>query len=347
MKYEAKRGKMGRRKRVTAVVETDKGIVLVSHSKYGKPNFMLPGGSIRKNESYMGAVTRELYEETGLHAYEVKYLFDLPTKKNLHKVFFVKTHGDLRKRHETTHIDFWNESTKDNLEVAWHVKPIINRYKNHFVKTFEGPTTKKEPVKIKESQDSIFRDTHKKRHKYRKYSIWQTIRYKCRKAGIPLWFILCFIAMFLVALIHQIQEIKAALIDLSVIFYILEAIVIGYIAFWLLKKFDRIRVYNNMRLFGLRILSGIFSAIGVCLIFIFLIVGMPVVLNGSTSMKEFYGFMGLGSIYSLFSFGADFGLPLAGIIIYLGIILSLALIGGYLFFKFQRKTGRFVWFGRI
>ena len=84
----------------TAIVETDKGIVLASHSRHGKPIFMLPGGSIRKKESYIGAVTRELQEETGLQATEVKYLFDFPTKNNLHKVFFIKTHGSLKKGQE-------------------------------------------------------------------------------------------------------------------------------------------------------------------------------------------------------------------------------------------------------
>ena len=119
---------MGRRKRATAVIETDEGILLVSHSKQGESTYMLPGGGIKKGESYIAAVTREVYEETGLSASEVKYLFDLETKNNVHKVHLVKTQGSLRKGHQITHIRFYNESTKEKYRLAWHVKPIIEKY---------------------------------------------------------------------------------------------------------------------------------------------------------------------------------------------------------------------------
>lgn len=331
---------MGRRKRVTAIVETDKGIVVVSHSKQGKPTFMLPGGSIRKKESYMGAVTRELYEETGLHASEVKYLFDLPTKHNLHKVFFVKTHGTLRKGHETTHINFWNESTKDKLRVAWHVKPIIEKYKNKSESSSEGTIAITEPISTIETQEPKKKYIDKKRHKpffkrnknRRKYSIWQTIKYRCRKARIPIWFIIVFIAMVLVAIIHQYYVIKIASFDLSLIFYILEIIVVGYVIFWLLKRFDRIRVHNNMRLFGLRILSLILGFTGLAL-FYFTYIGPVFALFDE-------------SIASVLYFGADFGLPLTGRIFFIVFGLGLSIIGCYLFFKFKRKTGQFVWIGK-
>jgi ADP-ribose pyrophosphatase YjhB (NUDIX family) len=333
---------MGRRKRVTAIVETDKGIVLVSHSRHGKPTFMLPGGHIRKKETLMGAVTRELYEETGLHASEVQYLFELPTKHNLHKVFFIKTYGDLKKSHETTHINFWNDSTKDKLKVSWHVKPIIEKYKNKSEYVIEESVDTKESISVKEIQEPKEKYRDKKKHKQffkqdkkrrkRKYSIWQKIKYRSRKARIPLWFLLCFIAMILVAIIHQYYVIKIATVDLSIFFYILEIIVIGYVVFWLIKRFDRIRVHNNMRLFGLRILS---------------------LLLGFTGLALFY-FIFIGPVFALFDeniasvlyFGADFGLPLTGKIFFTVFGLGLSIIGCYLFFKFKRKTGQFVWFGR-
>ena len=43
-------------------------------------------------------------------------------------VFLVKTYGRLRERHETKHIRFYNNYTKDEYKLAWHVKPIINKY---------------------------------------------------------------------------------------------------------------------------------------------------------------------------------------------------------------------------
>jgi hypothetical protein len=153
--------------------------------------------------------------------------------------------------------------------------------------------------------------------------------------------------MIILALLQQFFTIKIVSIDLSFFFYIFEIIVVGYVIFWLLKKFDRISIHNDMRLFGLRILSGILSFVGIYFLFIFLMFGLPVIMSNSSWTREMYQFMGLGIFYSLFSFGSDFGLPLTGVVLYIGLMLGLALIGGYLFFKFQRRTGRFVWFGRI
>ena len=121
---------MGKRKRATAIVETNKGILLVSHSRYGKPTYMLPGGGVKRVERSIDAVKRELYEETGLHTSKINYLFNLETKHHLHRIFWIKTHGHLRKRHETTHIRFYNNSTKNRYKLAWHVKAIINKYDN-------------------------------------------------------------------------------------------------------------------------------------------------------------------------------------------------------------------------
>lgn len=117
-----------KRKRATAIVEMDTGILLVSHSRNGTPTYMLPGGGVKKRERSASAVKRELYEETGLHSSEINFLFDLETKHHLHRVFFIKTYGHLRKRHETTHIRFYNISTKERYKLAWHVGPIIKKY---------------------------------------------------------------------------------------------------------------------------------------------------------------------------------------------------------------------------
>jgi 8-oxo-dGTP diphosphatase len=51
------------RRRGTAIVETKKGILVVSgHGKV----FMLPGGAANHKESRLQAAIRELQEETGL-----------------------------------------------------------------------------------------------------------------------------------------------------------------------------------------------------------------------------------------------------------------------------------------
>ena len=119
-----------KRKRATAIVETRKGILLVSHSRHGKPTYILPGGGVKRGERSISGAKRELYEETGLHTSKAEFLFKLETRHQKHKVFLIETYDRLRKRHETTHIRFYNKSTKDKYKLAWHVKPIIEKYKD-------------------------------------------------------------------------------------------------------------------------------------------------------------------------------------------------------------------------
>lgn len=201
-----------------------------------------------------------------------------------------------------------------------------------------------------EDEDNISRKRKHKKHKKhkKKYTLVQTIRYKLRKLRIPPGFIISLILLFIMGGIHQVIKIDF----LPTIFYIVEFVVMGYIIMWLIKKFDRISVHNNLRLFGLRMLSGIIGLIGCYFLFLFLFFGYPILINGILTnewdtMLTFYQFMGLESFYGIFTFGLDFGLPMTGMIIYISFMAGLMIIGGYLFFKFQRKTGDFVWFGRI
>lgn len=110
------------------IVETDRGILLVSHSRGRRPVYMLPGGSIRRGEKPIKAAKRELREETGLYTTKIKYLFDVHTKHNRHIVFLVKTSGKPRKRHETTRIRYYNEPTKSRYSLSSHVEKIVDRY---------------------------------------------------------------------------------------------------------------------------------------------------------------------------------------------------------------------------
>ncbi|MEA2032782.1 MAG: NUDIX domain-containing protein [Euryarchaeota archaeon] len=123
-----------RRKRGTAIVETSKGILVTSGHKRV---FILPGGGANKGETRMQGAIRELREETGLVAYDAKYIFSHVGLKNKtfsgkhyfrdhHKVFLIKAIGNARPRHEVKHIAYYKP--ENDVRVSHTTKSIIDRY---------------------------------------------------------------------------------------------------------------------------------------------------------------------------------------------------------------------------
>lgn len=91
-----------RRPRATALVEWEyqgtRGVLV--HADH-KQFWLLPGGGLNENhktgqsEPALVAAVRELYEETGLGATAVSFLFSHPGSYNEHEVFLVRARGDL------------------------------------------------------------------------------------------------------------------------------------------------------------------------------------------------------------------------------------------------------------
>jgi 8-oxo-dGTP diphosphatase len=121
------------RRRGTAIVDTDDGILVVS--KDGRI-FTLPGGGARPTESREEAAIRELREETGLEAIDISYLFDFKgvmhegTRggffRNAHKVFIVKATGTPEPRKEIKSIAYYNGS---GPKLTYSAQKIIRRYR--------------------------------------------------------------------------------------------------------------------------------------------------------------------------------------------------------------------------
>lgn len=106
------------KRRGTAIVETDKGILVVSHNSL----FLLPGGAARSDELQILAAIRELQEETGTYPEEVRYLF-----KHLNsKIFLMKIVGIPKPCSEITRIDYYIPG-KD-IPLSFNTKKIIDRY---------------------------------------------------------------------------------------------------------------------------------------------------------------------------------------------------------------------------
>ena len=124
-----------RRRRGTAIVETDKGILLTSgHSRV----FILPGGGAEKGESRFVAALRELTEETGLKPYYAEIIFRhlgrvQPTLsghrffQDHHTVCLVKATGEARPGGgDAKHIAYYYPGC--NVKVSATTQEIIEKY---------------------------------------------------------------------------------------------------------------------------------------------------------------------------------------------------------------------------
>jgi 8-oxo-dGTP diphosphatase len=122
-----------RRRRGTAIVETPIGILVVA-GRNGL--YILPGGGATKGESRTEAAVRELNEETGLIATEVRFLFR--HVGNVHKsysgVYFgdhhtvclINANGIARPRHEIRYVDYYFPDSK--IKISKTTKEIIDRF---------------------------------------------------------------------------------------------------------------------------------------------------------------------------------------------------------------------------
>lgn len=112
-----------KRRRGTAIVDTSRGILVVSHDNR---TFYLPGGGAEKGENQKIAAIREIKEETSLETVACRFLFEYESFNDNHKVFLIETSGVAKPSSEIKYIDYFNGS---NLKVSNATWEILQLYK--------------------------------------------------------------------------------------------------------------------------------------------------------------------------------------------------------------------------
>ena len=112
-----------KRRRGTAIVDTLRGILVVSHDDR---TFFLPSGGAEKGESQKTAAIRELKEETYLETVSCRFLFDYESLTDNHEVFLIETYGVAKPSSEIKYIDYF---TGSNLKVSNATWEILQLYK--------------------------------------------------------------------------------------------------------------------------------------------------------------------------------------------------------------------------
>ena len=115
-----------KRRRGTAIVDTSRGILVVSHDDR---TFYLPGGGAEKGESQKTAAIRELKEETSLETVACRFLFEYESLTDNHEVFLIETSGIAKPSSEIKYIGYFNGSNLKVSNATWEILQLYRAAK--------------------------------------------------------------------------------------------------------------------------------------------------------------------------------------------------------------------------
>lgn len=116
-----------KRRRGTAIVETEAGIILAETSK---GFLILPGGGAEKGESRFAAAIRELREETGLKATRAIALFDYESSRNYHKVVWIVAEGNPKPMDDAIALHYCQKEQVNDFSdlLSYATSHILNQF---------------------------------------------------------------------------------------------------------------------------------------------------------------------------------------------------------------------------
>jgi 8-oxo-dGTP diphosphatase len=115
-----------KRRRGTAIVDTSRGILVVSHDNR---TFYLPDGGAEMGESQKTAATRELKEETSLETVTCRFLLKYESLTDNHEVFVIETTGIAKPSSVIKYIDYFNGSNLKVSNATWEILELYRRTK--------------------------------------------------------------------------------------------------------------------------------------------------------------------------------------------------------------------------
>lgn len=117
-----------KRRRATVIYESEQGILL---TRISKEPWILPGGHAEAHEPRIIAAIREMQEETGLLATNVKYLFDFESVHYFQKVFLISAEGIASPCSEIKYLTYYHPQNPELI-------PEINRSSFQIIQKYLG-----------------------------------------------------------------------------------------------------------------------------------------------------------------------------------------------------------------